>query len=166
MPLPKMVDVVYKKCHRGELGYCQGRQSLRHRRVEASSTSITKRTRSIVSSMACRISTVASTLTCRSSGALPAASRLRSGHSFLPLSSRASCFWAQNDNIGRRRALLTSKNSITHHLQQPGVFGTSVRRYSDRKDGKDTTFQGLPGQKLEVGYISYTYAARGAVVCS
>jgi hypothetical protein len=109
---------------------------------------------SIILSMACRISTLSSTLTCSSSGGLRAASRSRSCQAFLPISSRASCFWARNDS-GRRQTLLRLKSSATYRLQQSGVFSTSVRRNAERKDGKDATSQSLSEQNKEVGRIFF-----------
>lgn len=108
---------------------------------------------SIVISMACRISSISSTLTCSSSGGLRAASRLQSGQSLLPFSSRASCFWARPDRTGRRQALLTPKNSTKNRLQRASAFSTSVRRNAQREDEKGATSHGLPEHKKEVGRL-------------
>ena len=109
-------------------------------------------TLSTIISMACRISTVPSTLICSSSGALRAASRLRSGRCSLAFSSRASCSWARNDSIGRRQALLTPRSRTAYRLQQARIFNTSLSHNAERQDEKSATSQGLLGQKKEVGH--------------
>ena len=89
---------------------------------------------SIIMSTACRIPGISSTLSCSSQGGLRAAVRSRSGHSVLPFSSRASCFWTRKSSIKHQETLLVAKANNVWRTQQSSVFSTSARHNVDHKD--------------------------------
>lgn len=85
--------------------------------------------------MACRILTSSGTFLGNAGSGAQAIRRLRSSQSFLPFPSRASLFWARQNNSKHRPIVFLPNN---RHLQQGNVFSTSISRNVERKDGEKT----------------------------
>ncbi|KAJ4989405.1 CDP-alcohol phosphatidyltransferase [Stagonosporopsis vannaccii] len=106
--------------------------------------------------MACRISTASSTFMCSSSGGSRTVARLKSSHSFLPISSRASYCWARNHRTRQRPTLLIQNCKGLLLLQRSSVFSTSSRLAVEHKAEKEAGSQGLPGHEPEINDLSTT----------